>query len=1054
MFRLGCTLLLIILLVGRGAGQPIVIDSCDSTDGWTVASADGVSGTLAPVDGAQGKAIRLNYQFAAGAGYCVLRKKLDLALPENYRFTFQVRGDGPNNNLEFKLVDPAGENVWWVNQRDFEFPRAWRKITLPARRFQFAWGPSGGKKLDRIGSIEIAVAAGAGGKGSIDIDQIAFEPIEPRSAPGPIQLTFSSSMTPLDMPVPLRPNGVIAWKSRPDDATPTIALDLGGVREFGGLAILWEFADFPRDYDVEASLDGKTYDAVARVRDGAAGRRYVRIPDGEAAYLRIKVLESSRGRGIGVQRLELLPPEAGLTENALFSRIARDNQRGLYPRYFANEQQPWTVVGVDGDDREALMDAAGAIELDRGGPRIEPFIYMNGRLYSWANATIEQDLVMPGAPMPRVTWTVGDLTLTISAFADGEPDRSRLIAAYIVQNRGRPVDARLYLAIRPFQVLPPWHELNLTGGFSKIDHILREDQLIIVDQYCIMPWTRFDGFGATALAAGEIAESLTAGRLPQADGVKDPQSGASAALLYNLRLGKDGTRSVFLTSPFHQLTQEEPCGFEEVQAIQEFARRATDATREWGRKTSLVELKLPPGAKAIEETFKQMQADILVNDDGPRIQPGSRTYERSWIRDGALIGNALLVTGHAAEFRAFLDWYAKFQYPSGKIPCAVDSRGPDPVPENDSQGEYLFGVARYFAFSHDRAFLERHFPGVRKTVEYIESLRAQRMTDEYKDGPPEKRMLYGLVPESISHEGYSARPMHSYWDGFFTIRGLADAAVLARAVEQPALAAKWQALADDYRKCMYDSMRMSMEQHQIDYLPGCAELGDFDATSTAIGVFPCGERVNMPAPQLDATFDRYLDFFRKRRDGAVEWTEFTPYEIRIVGAFVLLGRADEAHELLDWFITFQRPRGWRQWAEVAYRDERTPKFVGDMPHTWVGAEFINSVRSMFVYERGDALVLCAGLPGAWLDGPPGVEVRGFPTPYGELSYTVTWSADEIVFRLAPSNRARPAKFEFVVPGRRAIGESEDARLTRVPADRHVLILPDDAKALRIPLKAR
>ena len=185
--------------------------------------------------------------------------------------------------------------------------------------------------------------------------------------------------------------------------------------------------------------------------------------------------------------------------------------------------------------------------------------------------------------------------------------------------------------------------------------------------------------------------------------------------------------------------------------------------------------------------------------------------------------------------------------------------------------------------------------------------------------------------------------------------------------------------------------------------------------------------------------------FVQRRDGRVEWKEFTPYEVRLVGTFVHLGRAAEAHELLDWFMAYQRPAGWRQWGEVAYRNEKEPRFVGDMPHTWVGSDFINSVRSMIVYERDDRLILAAGVPGKWLDGPPGISVRGFPTPYGELSYSLTWTADELVFNLSPSNRARPAKFEVVIPGKRRILDSGDDRLVKVPENRHVVLEPDAAE---------
>lgn len=44
---------------------------------------------------------------------------------------------------------------------------------------------------------------------------------------------------------------------------------------------------------------------------------------------------------------------------------------------------------------------------------------------------------------------------------------------------------------------------------------------------------------------------------------------------------------------------------------------------------------------------------------------------------------------------------------------------------------------------------------------------------------PDKLGCYGLMPESISHEGYSGNPVHSYWDDFWTLRGLKDAADMA-----------------------------------------------------------------------------------------------------------------------------------------------------------------------------------------------------------------------------------------------------------------------------------
>jgi len=38
-------------------------------------------------------------------------------------------------------------------------------------------------------------------------------------------------------------------------------------------------------------------------------------------------------------------------------------------------------------------------------------------------------------------------------------------------------------------------------------------------------------------------------------------------------------------------------------------------------------------------------------------------------------------------------------------------------------------------------------------------------------------------------EGYSAKPMHSYWDDFFALRGFKDAAFIAKELDNPRLRA-------------------------------------------------------------------------------------------------------------------------------------------------------------------------------------------------------------------------------------------------------------------------
>jgi hypothetical protein len=140
---------------------------------------------------------------------------------------------------------------------------------------------------------------------------------------------------------------------------------------------------------------------------------------------------------------------------------------------------------------------------------------------------------------------------------------------------------------------------------------------------------------------------------------------------------------------------------------------------------------------------------------------------------------------------------------------------------------------------------------------------------------------------------------------------------------------------------------------------------------------------------VEQTFDKYLADWRGKRAGTVPAANYTPYEIRNIGALVRLGRREAALELLRFFLSDRRPLAWNQWPEIAWQDRKAPAHVGDLPHTWIAAEYVLALRSMFAYEceADESLVLAAGLASEWLDGE-GIEVARMPTLYGNLSYTL------------------------------------------------------------------
>jgi hypothetical protein len=985
------------------------LDDFSDPSRWTAAPSDGVRLLLSSDAGAggSGKSLRMDFDFGGHAGWAAVRRSFPIRLPENWVMGLRLKGDTPPQTLEFKLLDPSAQNVWWSVRRPYEFPKDWTTLRVRKRQVSFAWGPAGAGKLRDLGFLEVTVTAASGGKGTLWLDDLSLEELPPAPAkPPPPRAIASSAAAAALLAVDGSP--ATGWRSDPGSGeSQEFSIDLGQRREFGGLVLDWDAGDFPRRYAVEVSDDGKAWSVRKEISGARGGRTHLYLPDSDSRFIRLKLAESARHRGYILREVGVRPPEFSETPTAFLQSVARDAPRGAWPRSLVGQGLYWALVGVDSGRDEGLLSEDGTLETGRGAFSLEPFLWREGKLLGWADGEISHALVHGDLPIPSVTRRhAGGVELEVTALADGPPGGSTIRARYRVRNAGGSrMTGKLFLAARPLQVNPPYQFLNVPGGFSPIRTIAREGDVLRIDgDRSVVSLDPPDGFGACGFDGGEIVTWLRDGKLPPAGSAADSDGFASAAFEWDLVLPPGASRDVVVAVPLAGApvaSREWGGGFD---------RRLAEAARTWEEELGGVVLDLPGPAAAFARTVRSNVAWILVNRDGPAIQPGSRSYSRSWIRDGALTSAALMRLGHESVARDFLKWFAPFQFDDGKVPCCVDRRGADPVPENDSHGELLYLAGEYYRFTRDRATIESVWPHLARAAGYIEELRQKRRTPEYASAA--KRVFFGLLPESISHEGYSAHPVHSYWDDFWALRGLSDAAELARALGRDADARRFTASGDEMRADVHASIRQVIASRGIDFVPGSADLADLDATSTTIALSPGEEQARLPPRELERTFESYWDSLRARRAGTDRQEGYTPYEWRTVGAFIRLGWRERAKELADFLFSDRRPAAWNQWAEVVWRDPRTAKFIGDMPHGWVGSDYIRSLLDMFAYERGedDSLVLGAGVPADWVRAGGGISVRGLRTRWGRLDLFMREDAEGLRVRIAGGIRVPAGGF--------------------------------------------
>lgn len=1033
-------------LCGAAAPAPPsgLLDAFDDVGAWRGSASDGVGASVHADAGKQGAGLRLDFDFGKVAGYAIAERELPLDLPENFEISFYVRGSAPVNNFEFKLVDASGDNVWWVNRRDFRFPQEWRLVRIKRRQIEFAWGPTTDRSLHRTASIQFVVSAGHdGGSGSFWIDDLRIREL-PADGGTPPPLEISASSTAPGSAASNAQDGDrgTAWKSLPRRARETMTLDLGRSREFGGLVLHWLEGAHASHYDVELSDDGRSWRSVRSVEEGNGGTDFLWLPESEAQFARL-VMRDGPGRVYGLAEIEVKDIEFGASANAFVSNLARAAPRGHYPRGFIGEQNYWTVVGVDGGASEALLSEDGALEVAKGSFSIEPFLMTPAGLLTWVDVTISHSLLDDYLPIPTVTWNHATLAFSVTVFAAGSSERSRLVARYEIRNKldtNQPLE--LVLALRPFQVNPPSQSLNIQGGVSPVHDITWNGTAIGVDgRPRVFPMQAPDLFSGSPLDGGGVPEILTLGPLQPRAEIRDVSGFASGVLVFREDLGPKAVRTIDVIVPLDGPDEPPPPPAPGPQDW--YGRERAVVADAWREKLDRVSIILPGQGMALVNAVRTALAHVLINRDGAALQPGSRSYERSWIRDGAMTSEALLRLGHEDVVRDFVRWYAPYQFPDGKVPCCVDRRGADPVPEHDSHGELIFAIAELYRYTRDRPQLAALWPHIQRSIQYMDSLRAaERLAAAAGEV---QRPFYGLLSASISHEGYSAKPVHSYWDDFWGLKGYKDAVQMAQALSLDDEADRLTRSLEEFRTDLYASLAATIARHRIAYLPGSAELGDYDATSTTIALDPAGEMDKLPPSQLTATFERYWQDVLGRRDGTTAWDAFTPYEWRTVGAFVRLGWIERAHALIDFHMGMRRPTGWNQWAEVVGRDMRQPRFIGDMPHGWVASDFIRSVLDLLAYvrERDSSLVVAGGVPPVWLDGT-GVSVRNLRTPFGRLSYSFARRSDRCVLEILAladmpkggvviPRVACPSPGRTTVDGRPVQWTDNELRLHRLPA---------------------
>jgi hypothetical protein len=285
----------------------------------------------------------------------------------------------------------------------------------------------------------------------------------------------------------------------------------------------------------------------------------------------------------------------------------------------------------------------------------------------------------------------------------------------------------------------------------------------------------------------------------------------------------------------------------------------------------------------------------------------------------------------------------------------------------------------------------------------------------------DQRSPFGLLPSGWSAEHIGDKDKPHYWDDFWGLAGLWEAARLAQRIGAGEADEIWRAY-DSLRAATADSIRWVLGEQRRrgnweTFIPtGPGDVGRLD--STIIGALcyfhPCrlydgaklGEDIDLAARlTLDTIWGRFIDG-GFRHDSA--WNCYGPYlTLQLAHAFLLIGDTTRLDQCLRWVVanaayaTVSRDQSAAPWQVVlgAWNEQHCYPiakdfkelpdrfwYMGDIPHGWACAEFMMLLRDILFFEadedRDAQIYLGPGVLPHWLGEGESMGLSAAPTAFG------------------------------------------------------------------------
>ncbi|MBS3780305.1 MAG: hypothetical protein KGY41_07900 [Desulfovermiculus sp.] len=355
------------------------------------------------------------------------------------------------------------------------------------------------------------------------------------------------------------------------------------------------------------------------------------------------------------------------------------------------------------------------------------------------------------------------------------------------------------------------------------------------------------------------------------------------------------------------------------------------------------------------------------------VVPGPYTYRRFWFRDACFMLYSLLNLGFIDTAHRIIQAFPSRQKKSGYFQSQAG--------EWDSNGQVLWLLDRFEILS------QRQLDG-----EWLSSILSAVHWILNKRLPFNHNTLHGgLLPAGFSAEHLGPNDYY-YWDNFWGAAGLFSAARILQRHGHTQQARRIDQAGNDFLQAIWNSIEAIPVKRKSGGIPASPYRRlDAGAVGSLVADYPlhlvsAGDSQVMNTVEfLIAECFQQGGFFQDMIHSGIN-----PYLTLDIAQTLLRAGDLRCIDLLYTVADLASPTG--QWPE-AIHPLTLGGCMGDGQHGWAASEWTMLMRSLFVREEGEGLLLGSGLDPAWLESQEPLEFGPTVTPYGRISVSITGQSD-------------------------------------------------------------